>query len=232
MTFSIIARCRRTGQLGYAQATGTPAIGRRVMRVVPKRFVIAVQAGHNHYLLEMAYQMALLGTSAERINSALTAADPNFAQRQTMFLAAEGPGFAYTGDDARDWKGHAVSEDCVVAGNVLAGPKVVESMRAAFEDNANEELAERLMRALEAGRREGGQSDGERSAALYVMSDVPYPLIDLRVDVSMNPTADLRKAFDWYKPLVPFYAECYEQGTPARYKQHLTQIKWPVDPVL
>ena len=76
----------------------------------------------------------------------------------------------------------------------------------------------------------GGQADGERSAALYVTGAHPYPLFDLRVDVAKEPTGELRKGYDWYKPLAPFYSECYEKGIPAKYKDYLRSIGWPVSP--
>jgi len=103
-------------------------------------------------------------------------------------------------------------------------------MAAAFEGSAAIELEERLLLALEAGRDAGGQEGGERSAALFVNGSHPYPLFDLRVDVSMEPTSELRKAYEWYKPLAPFYSDCYEKGIPALYKDHLKSLGWPLLP--
>ncbi len=230
MTFTIIGRCERTGQLGYAQATGTPSIGRRAVRVLPGRAVVTVQAGHNGYLMNVATELAAAGFGAQRIFDALAAADPYGAQRQLMFLGRAGPGVARTGTESRPWCGHVEGRDYAVAGNVLAGPRVVSAMAEAFERHHDEPLEHRLLLALEAGRDAGGQSDGERSAALYVVGDAPYPLVDLRVDVALQPTGDLRAAYEWYKPLIPFYRDCYEAGIPAKYKDHLRSIEWPVIP--
>jgi uncharacterized Ntn-hydrolase superfamily protein len=230
MTFTIIGRCDRTGRLGFAQATGTPAIGQRAVRVIPGKAVVTVQAGHNGYLLSIAMELTRAGFGGKRIFDALQAADPYSAQRQLMFLPLKGPGMAFTGTQARPWAGHLESDDFVAAGNVLAGAGVVGAMADAFRGTADQALEDRLLRALEAGRDAGGQADGERSAALYVAGDAPYPLIDLRVDVAQEPTGELRKAYDWYRPLSPFYAECYEKGIPAKYKDHLRSIGWAVSP--
>lgn len=230
MTFTVIGRCSRTGKLGFAQATGTPAIGRRAVRVIPGKAVVAVQAGHNHYLLEIAVELAKAGFGAKRVFDAVIHSDPFSAQRQLMYLEHGGRGVALTGSEARPWCGHIEGEDFAVAGNVLAGEKVVASMVTAFKGSGGIELEERLLLALEAGRDAGGQEGGERSAALFVTGARPYPLFDLRVDVSLEPTAELRKAYEWYKPLAPFYSDCYEKGIPALYKDHLKSIGWPVVP--
>lgn len=230
MTFTVIGRCARTGKLGFAQATGTPAIGRRAVRVIPGKAVVVVQAGHNHYLLEIAVELAKAGFGAKRVFDAVTHADPFSAQRQLMYIEQSGPGVALTGSEARPWCGHVEGEEFAVAGNVLAGEKVVTSMAQAFKGSAGKELEERLLLALEAGRDAGGQADGERSATLFVTGAHPYPLFDLRVDVALEPTGELRKAYDWYDPLAPFYSDCYEKGIPAKYKDYLRSIGWPLVP--
>ncbi|MCX7159890.1 MAG: DUF1028 domain-containing protein [Proteobacteria bacterium] len=230
MTFTVIGRCNRTGKLGFAQATGTPAIGRRAVRVIPGMAVVVVQAGHNHFLMEIAVELAKAGFGAKRVFDAVTHSDPYSAQRQLMYIGTSGPGIALTGSESRPWCGHIEGEDFAVAGNVLAGEKVVANMAAAFSNNSPLELDERLMLALEAGRDAGGQADGERSATLFVCGDGPYPLFDLRVDVALEPTGELRKAYEWYKPLSPFYADCYDKGIPAKYKDYLRSINWPLVP--
>ena len=230
MTFTVIGRCARTGKLGFAQATGTPAIGRRAVRVVPGKAVVAVQAGHNHYLMQVAEDLTRAGFGAKRVFDAILQSDPYSAERQLMYIEHGGRGVAVTGSKSRPWCGHIEGEDYAVAGNVLAGEKVVTSMAEAFARSAGPELEERLLCALEAGRDAGGQADGERSAALFVTGAQPYPLFDLRVDVAKEPTGELRKAYEWYKPLAPFYADCYDKGIPAKYKDHLRSIGWPVSP--
>lgn len=230
MTFTVIGRCDRTGKLGFAQATGTPAIGRRAVRVIPGKAVVAVQAGHNHYLMEIATELAKAGFGAKRIFDTVLHSDPYSAQRQLMYLDFDARGVAHTGDEARPWRGHVEGDDFAVAGNVLAGEPVVNAMAAAFSKSGGKELEERLLLALEAGRDAGGQQGGEVSAALFVTGAHPYPLFDLRVDVSREPTGELRKAYEWYKPLAPFYSDCYEKGIPALYKKHLEGIGWPLSP--
>ena len=205
MTFTVIGRCNRTGKLGCAQATGTPAIGRRAVRVIPGKAVVVVQAGHNHFLMEIAVELAKAGFGAKRVFDAVTHSDPYSAQRQLMYIGTSGPGIALTGSESRPWCGHIEGEDFAVAGNVLAGEKVVANMAAAFSSNSALELDERLMLALEAGRDAGGQNGGQKSAALVVYGPEINAYVDLRVDLHAEPVGELRRVYDAFRPFIPYY---------------------------
>jgi pimeloyl-ACP methyl ester carboxylesterase len=82
-----------------------------------------------------------------------------------------------------------------------------KAMADAFESSADEPLAERLMRAVEAARDAGGQPEGQNSAALLVHGAEPFPLVDLRVDLHDRPEAELRRLWDWFRPMVPYYVQ-------------------------
>ncbi len=230
MTFSILAFCPDSQKIGIAQATGTPAVANRTFRIFPRRGVLTVQAGHNYYQRELACALYEAGCSAETTLAGLAAADPYSEQRQVAIVNISGDIVVRTGPKAFAWHGHHIGRTYAVAGNALAGPHVVEAMAAAFENAAGEDLEERLLRAIEAGRDAGGQPTGQRSAVLQVFQDKAYPLVDLRVDVNLEPVAELRKSFDWYRPLAAYFAECYERGTVAKYRDHLAAIGWPASP--
>lgn len=93
------------------------------------------------------------------------------------------------------WCGDRTAADFSVAGNMLAGPQVLDAMAAAFADEALE-LPERLVRALEAGQAAGGDKRGKQSAALLVWSPDPRPYHNLRVDDHADPVAELRRLHD------------------------------------
>ena len=84
---------------------------------------------------------------------------------------------------------------------------MITAMAAAFEASSNETLAERLMRSLEAGRDAGGQPEGQNSAALLLSGDECFPIVDLRVDLNDAPEAELRRIWDWHRPMVPYYVQ-------------------------
>ncbi len=96
-------------------------------------------------------------------------------------------------------------------GNALAGHHVVEAIAAAFRDNPEHELDERLLKAIEAGRDAGGQVTAsgehmaERSAALFVAQPDQVETIDLRVDVHDTAVEELRRVFNAYRPYVAHY---------------------------
>lgn len=230
MTFTVMAFCPASRKLGIAQATGTPAIGNRCFRIYPGRGVLTVQAGHNYYLRELASGLFEAGYSAERILATLAAADPNFEQRQAAVLNVSGDIAVWTGPESFEWHGHRIGPTYAIAGNALASPRVVEAMAAAFEAAAEVGLEERLLRTIEAGRDAGGQPVGQRSAVLQVFGDKCYPIVDLRVDVNLEPIGELRKNYDWYRPLAGYFSDCYEAGVVAKYRTHLAFMDWPTSP--
>ena len=92
-------------------------------------------------------------------------------------------------------------------GNAVVSEAVVKAMAESLEKSESEEIWDRLMRAVEAGGKAGGQKEGQRSAALLVFGAEPYALVDLRVDFHPEPIGELRRIYDWFRPLIPYYQE-------------------------
>jgi uncharacterized Ntn-hydrolase superfamily protein len=103
------------------------------------------------------------------------------------------------------WRGHLTGEGYAVMGNLLASEEVIATMAGVFEAATEEPLAERLVRALEAGQEAGGDKRGRQSAVVYVVESQPYPYLDLRVDEHSDPVAELRRIYEVAKvELLPF----------------------------
>jgi uncharacterized Ntn-hydrolase superfamily protein len=129
--------------------------------------------------------------------------------RQIGLVRRDGTLHAHTGPKCRPWTGHQFAEGCVVMGNFLAGEHVLNAMASAFTTSAGQSLAERLLRALEAGRDAGGQADAagrhhtERSAALKIIGGGGIPGIDdpavapldIRVDMHHLAVDELRRHY-------------------------------------
>ncbi|HYF58973.1 MAG TPA: DUF1028 domain-containing protein [Burkholderiaceae bacterium] len=207
MTFTVIATCPRTGKAGSCQSTSTPAVGWRVADVVRGRGVVAVQAHADWRQLQLAKRILEFGHSPAKVLKELSESDPHFDWRQVAILDFAGRAATWTGPRARPWAGELVGEHFVVTGNVLAGPQVLEAMAAAFRASADLELEERLLRTVEAGRDAGGQPEGQTSSALLVHDRYEFPIVNLRVDVDAEPIGALRRIFDWFAPLIPYYVE-------------------------
>lgn len=233
MTFTVMGRCARTGALGFCQATSTPAVGWRISEVVPGRGVVTVQAHGDHSRLQAARAALAAGQQAAAIVASLRAGDPHAEFRQLAVLDAGGMAAVCTGTRARPWAGEVVGTDHIATGNVLVGPAVVESMSAAFVASAAEDLEERLLRAVEAGRDAGGQPEGQTSCALRVFREHDFPVVDLRVDVAAEPVREMRRILDWFKPLVPYYVQrTLDPSSVPPKKAWLEARGWPVNPYL
>lgn len=192
-TFSIVARCARTGRLGGAVSTAVPAVGAICPHVRSGVGAVASQSWANPYLALDALDLLADDVAAAVALHRVVAADDGRELRQVGIVDAGGGSAAWTGADCTPWCGHRTGPNYAVQGNMLAGEAVVADMEAAFLASADEGLAERLMRALEAGQAAGGDKRGKQSAALKVHEREAYPWLDLRVDEHPAPVAELRR---------------------------------------
>ena len=195
MTWSILARDPCDGTLGVAVATRFFAVGALCPHVEGRVAALSTQALMNPMYAIEGLAALRQGASAPEVVAALTATDPGRAFRQLHILDAEGRIGQHTGESCVPWAGHATGKDCSVAGNMLAGEEVILATARAYEAAAAERLpmAERLLRALEAGEVAGGDARGRQSAALKVASRDPYADLDLRVDDHADPIPELRR---------------------------------------
>jgi uncharacterized Ntn-hydrolase superfamily protein len=193
MTWSILARDPAAGAIGAAVCTRFFAVGALCPRVEGGVGALCTQALVNPIYGIEGMARLRAGEAPEAVVAALTAADAGRAARQLHVLAADGRGARHIGAECIGWAGHATGADVSVAGNMLAGPGVLEGTLDAFRAGAGLPLAERLLAALEAGEAAGGDKRGRQSAALQVASRDPYPDLDIRVDDHPDPLAELRR---------------------------------------
>lgn len=195
MTWSILARDPATGTLGVAVATRFFAVGALCPHVEGKVAALSTQALMNPMYAIEGMAMLREGRPAPDVAADLIAADAGRASRQLHILDAAGRIARHTGTGCVPWAGSVTGRDCSVAGNMLAGPEVVEATARAYEAAAAEgaEMAERLLRALEAGEAAGGDARGRQSAALKIASRDPYTDLDIRVDDHAAPIVELRR---------------------------------------
>jgi uncharacterized Ntn-hydrolase superfamily protein len=113
-------------------------------------------------------------------------------QRQFHILDARGEIAQHSGPDCVTWAGHVAGQDVSVAGNMLAGPQVVQATLEGYLA-ARGSMAERLLSAMEAGEAVGGDKRGKQSAGLKICTCDPYPDLDIRSDDHADPLADLRR---------------------------------------
>lgn len=204
-TFSITARCETTKQLGIAVSTAIPGVGWLVPYVKAGVGAIASQAFVNPYLGINGLAYLQEGLTAEAALEKVIAEDPAAQLRQVSIVDAAGNAAVYTGSKCDSWHGHITGDNYAIAGNMLANSSVLKAMETSFNEQGALDLAERLLRALEAGQAAGGDKRGKQSASLYVVDTEAYPLMDVRVDEHQEPVTELRRIYAvMEKRLVPF----------------------------
>lgn len=202
MTFSIVARCMRTGQIGVAAATAAAAVGKLACHAVVNVGAIASQAMTNPYLAYDGLRLLERGCSAEDALKRVIANDSNAHKRQVGVVDNQGRTAAWTGADTLQWAGHLATRICCVQGNRITGPQVLQAMQASMQDTAHLDLAERLTLALFAGSEAGGDIDGERSVNILVYSNEEYALCDIRIDDHDAAMIELRRLFQVYQKVI------------------------------
>lgn len=195
-TFSIAARCPRTGMLGVGVSTAVPAVGDICAFVAAGIGAVATQSWVNPYLGIDGLVALKAGASAEDVLTQLIAGDEGRTVRQLGIVDAQGRAAAFTGEDCTQWCGHIIGEGFTVQGNMLVGRETIEEMARAARETADQPLPERLMRALEAAQAAGGDFRGKQSAYIKVFHKEEYPYLSLGVDDHAAPVAELRRVFE------------------------------------
>lgn len=204
MTFSIIARCRDSGQFGAAVASSSPAVAARCIRVRSGVGAAVSQCTTDPQLGPQALDRMAAGMTPEQALASF-AQVPFIEYRQLMAIDASHAPAIFTGAATLGTIASASGHDAACAGNLLANDTVPAAMLAAFE-HAQGCLADRLMQALAAGERAGGEAGPVHSAGLLVCDRLQWPVVDLRMDwVEDDPIGALQRAWSVYGPQAQDY---------------------------
>ena len=193
MTWSIIAKDNATGQFGIAVATRFFAVGARVPHIAARIGAIATQALVNPYYGIDGVRLLRQGRAPRDIIEALIAADAGSESRQLHIMDAEGRIAAHTGRECVDWCGHLEGNGFSIAGNMLAGGRVLDDTANAYVANKEMPFARRLIAAMRAGEAAGGDKRGKQSAALLIYGEEEWSELDLRVDDHADPLTELER---------------------------------------
>lgn len=208
MTFSLIARCARTGNFGVVVTSSSICVASRCGRWARAGTgVIATQNITDPTLGQLGLDLLSEGYGAEAVLRSLIDARPHADYRQLAVIDADGRTASFSGKQALGIHTEAHGRDGVACGNLLANDGIPRAMVAAFEACPGEHLGERLLRALEAGLAAGGETAPVRSAGLYVVDRFVWPVMDLRVDWHDAPIAELRRIHGEYLPQMKDYIQ-------------------------
>jgi uncharacterized Ntn-hydrolase superfamily protein len=205
MTWSIVAR-DASDALGVIVASRFFAVGALCPYALSGVGALSTQALVNPlYGLRGLTRLAQGMAPADVVRS-LIYPDAGREHRQLHLIDAEGNIAAHTGVQCIEWCGQISGDGFSVAGNMLAGPQVIEDTAQAYDAGNDLPFAERLIAAMEAGEAAGGDKRGKQAAALLICSAEAYPFLDLRVDDNPEPLTELLrldvKSLERYQPFV------------------------------
>jgi uncharacterized Ntn-hydrolase superfamily protein len=235
MTLTIVARDAKTGFLGIAQSTNPLAVGSRCPFIRANVGAVSTQANTDPGLGPLAIELLALGHAPAKVLNEVKESDRHHGYRQLGIVDRHGRSAVFTGDQCKPYSDAVTGPNFVVMGNMLKTDAVVPAMHRMWLDTDGQLFEDRLVAVVKAGRDQGGDAGGHRSACLLVYDTEAYPRTDLRIDfvpkVEGQPDAvdalevllkRWRPMIEFYKirphdPTMPGWSDWLaEQGTPFR----------------
>jgi uncharacterized Ntn-hydrolase superfamily protein len=205
MTFSVVGMCRQTGMFGAAVTTSSIGVGSRCPFAQAGVGAVLTQHHTDPRLGPRGLELLATGQSASQVMAALVRGNPTIGWRQLAIIDTQGETAYYHGDRISSIHAAAQGNAVCAIGNILRSEDVPRAMVEAFGQEPEVHLAERLLRALEAGLEAGGELKQVKSAALLVVHEQLFPLVDLRVELDPQPLVALRFLWDLYRGQLELY---------------------------
>lgn len=206
MTFSIAARCARTGRFAVAVASSSPAVAARCAFARAGVGAVTTQNITDPRLGPRGLDLMALGADAEAACAVLRRTAPHAAYRQFTVIDCLGGTACFSGSRVLGVHAEACRRDVVSAGNLLANPGVPAAIVAAFEAEGDAaEFGDRVLAAMTAGLAAGGEAGPIRSCGMLIVDAVAWPVADLRVDWHDAPLAELARLWAVWQPQLQDY---------------------------
>ncbi|AYD04806.1 DUF1028 domain-containing protein [Neorhizobium sp. NCHU2750] len=201
MTFSIVARCAKTGQFGVAISSSSPAVAARCAWAKAGVGAVSTQNVTNPALGAFVLEKLQSGATAAEAVDAARRHDAYPDYRQVLAVDAKGETSIHSGTRALGIWTSATGKDCVAGGNLLANDGIPSAMIAAFE-SSDGSLGDRLIVALKAAVEAGGEAGPVHSAGLLIVDRQSWPYAELRIDWVDDtcPVAAVSRAWEIYQP--------------------------------
>ena len=205
MTFSIVARCTKTGMFGVAVSSSSPAVAARCAYAQAGVGALASQNVTDPTLGMRGLELMARGASATEAVAILkrTGAYPEY--RQVLAVDANGASAIHSGAKALGTWAEAQAENVACGGNLLASDSIPQVMVDAFLASQGE-LGDRLIATMQAALKAGGEAGPVRSSGMKLVREVRWPVADLRCDWTDGcPIEELAKLWDIYRPQLDDY---------------------------
>ncbi|MFC3180595.1 DUF1028 domain-containing protein [Cypionkella sinensis] len=214
MTFSLIARCAKTGQFGMVISSSSPAVAARCAHTRAGVGAVASQNITDPALGPLLLDALARGKPADQALASVTQGREHIDYRQLLVIDTAGRTAIHSGAQVLGNWGEAQGSDCASGGNLLANASIPSAMIAGFETTTGH-LGDRLIAALNAGLAAGGEAGPVHSAGMKIADKLDWPLVDLRIDWSDSPIEDLAAAWAVYRPQMAAYVQRAQDPTLA-----------------
>ncbi len=205
MTFSLVARCVETGMFGVAISSSSPAVAARCSYTRAGVGAVASQNVTDPRLGVLALDLMDGGMSAGEAIASVRRKAEFIEYRQVLAIDRAGQTAIHSGPRSLGIWTEAAGKDVMSAGNLLANDGVPAAIVEGFEIGSGH-LGDRLVAALRAGLKAGGEAGPVHSAGLQICDQVSWPVADLRCDWTEDcPIETVARAWDVYKPQLEAY---------------------------
>ena len=201
-TFSIVARDSVTGEMGVAVQSHWFSVGTSVSWAEAGVGAVATQSFTNKSFGIRGLNLLRNGLTAQQALDSLLATDEGREVRQVAIVDNKGNIATHTGKNCIDYAGHIQGNGFSVQSNMMLTNKVPAAMANAFKNSKGKPLAERMLLALEAAQKAGGDIRGKQSAAILIVpaksEEKPWDerTVDLRVDDNSAPIKELHRLYN------------------------------------
>ena len=207
MTFSVVARCHRTGMFGVAISSSSPAVAARCSYARAGVGAVASQNVTDPTLGPMTLDLMQDGLTAQEAISEIQKRGTFVEYRQVLAVDVQGTTAIHSGPNSLGLWTQSMGPDVASGGNLLANDGVPTAMVDHFA-SSDGHLGDRLLGALRAGLEAGGEAGPVHSAGLKLVDDVSWPVADLRCDwTNACPIAEVEAAWAIYKPQLNDYVQ-------------------------
>ena len=207
MTFSLVARCAKTGMFGIAISSSSPAVAARCSYARAKVGAVASQNVTDPTLGPLTLDLMQKGLSAEQAIQQIQSIGKFIEYRQVLAIDETGSTSIHSGPNSLGIWTQAEGKDVAAGGNLLSNESIPQSIVDAFI-SSDGHIGDRLIAAMRSGLTAGGEVGPVHSAGIKIVDKMTWPIADLRCDWTTNcPIEEVAKAWDVYKPQLDAYVQ-------------------------
>ena len=207
MTFSLVARCAKTGMFGIAISSSSPAVAARCSYARAKVGAVASQNVTDPTLGPLTLDLMQKGLSAEQAIQQIQSIGKFIEYRQVLAIDETGSTSIHSGPNSLGIWTQAEGKDVAAGGNLLSNESIPQSIVDTFI-SSDGHIGDRLIAAMRSGLTAGGEAGPVHSAGMKIVDKMSWPIADLRCDWTTNcPIEEVATAWDVYKPQLDAYVQ-------------------------